>query len=314
MGFKSKYTKNPFGSKRKSIVKQNVSEQKKSGQKKSRQKKSRQKKNIKDAKNKWFDDTILFACMSELSEKEIDKEANKFFKGKKPSNNPKAFFTYGYPGSGKTTMAMNYLGTKNNYVIESIDEVMENLNAFKLGTNIRLNDNTIIGSRNVFDRCQNQADKISGTILEMGINGRFNLFIDHPNPSVDTAVALKGRGYSITGLYVLRRWSTLKNAIENRALETGRFIDIFLDKKEFLLTLKLFSYSIAYIAKMLCDDFYICINDTGITIPKKTMEFLKKIQPPKIQSWTRSAIHYSVNLDKISIGELESLLSITKNM
>jgi len=59
----------------------------------------------------------------------------------------------------KTTMAMNYLGTKNNYVIESIDDVMENLNAFKLGTNIRLNDNTIIGSRNVFDRCQPKLTK-----------------------------------------------------------------------------------------------------------------------------------------------------------
>jgi len=56
MDFNSKYSRNPFGSKRKSIIKQNQNVGK---QKKSRQKKSRQKKSIKNVNNRWFDDSIL---------------------------------------------------------------------------------------------------------------------------------------------------------------------------------------------------------------------------------------------------------------
>jgi hypothetical protein len=268
------------------------------------------------SKRQWISESVFQGCDNMPNQLYIDAEARKFLKKSSESNDiPKAFVTFGFPGSGKSTMALNYLGLNHKYTIASTDEVIEKLNEYNDGINVKLNDGTIIGSKDMFMKCENIAGTIASSVFYMAMENNLNLLVDFPYASINDLLSLKRYNYYITSLYVMRRYKTIKKAIENRANETGRFLsdDIF-SKENYNNKLSEKSFEIANAVKYYCDEFYICVNDSGITIPSWAQNYLTKIIPPKLQKWTIPSDNYLVDTKKISIGELTRLLLITKNI
>jgi adenylate kinase family enzyme len=269
--------------------------------------KSKSKKNERD----WIDDNQFNTCDYVITEEDADKIANQFLAGKNRTDKPKAFITYGYPGSGKTTMAINFLGTNHKYAIVSVDEVLEHMKEFKEGINAKTINGKKIGSKNMFRKCISNAEIISNTIYEMGKNDDFDLLIDTPSPSAERAIELKQKNYKMTGLYVMRKWESIKRAIQNRAYDTGRFIEHLLKDDQYDFHIKYETYMIASIAKHFLDNFYICLNDP-IKIPQWAIKYLTEVDWPKKQSWIFPAKLYKVSINNMTVDEITKLLTIGK--
>lgn len=279
-------------------------------------KSSKIRRNNSNNKKIWIDDSVFFGCSEMPNEKFLLNEASKFLKGPRQSkkNIPLSFWTYGFPGSGKSTMSLNYLGLNHNYVVNSTDEVMENLDAYNRGINVKLKNGTIIGSKNMFLNCQEIAATIAEMVFSIASEYHRNLLIDIPFCDIEMVTYLKKQGYYMTGLYVMRKYKTIKKAIENRALQTGRFIQGVTTEQDYISYINKDTPIIAKLAVEYLDEFYICANDTGITFPQWAYKYLIKITPPNLQSWTKPAEHYKVDIRNINISQLKTILMVTKNL
>jgi adenylate kinase family enzyme len=276
--------------------------------------KYRLKSTAKPAKNViWFDEKHLSGCDEPPNAEELDDIGEAFFDNKTPVKNPNAIFTFGYPGSGKTTAITNILGKNHNYVVASVDDIVQRMKGFQDGISFKANNkNVMLGSTDIFYRCSTKSNCILTQIIHAALEDGNNVLFDIPKITEDDLKLCRKFKHTITGLLVVRTWKNTLDAIESRAYETGRWLKNWVTGEKFKEYMHDQSKHVANLAVDYFNDFIICINDAKIKVP----EYIEKyLQPLNIKTkktllhGSKGMRYFTVDISKMSKSKLTQILS-----
>ena len=282
----------------------------------SRSKRSKLVRTASRVSREWADVLLPDDCSNYSDPKTLSAIVDRALIKKPKFDRPTAIITFGYPGSGKSTMINTLLGDDiGKFVQIDIDSIITQLPPFRDNLTIPIKSSKLkkikrtVGSTRIFKNCLQLGWSLVNRIFNQVIKKRHNILYDLPQINFNHYSELKLHNYNIVFVYITRPNTEYARILKNRAIKTGRStygtttptVNMINSSKKWE------AYRIALIARVFTKQFFVCYNSPKMNIAKGMVKKVKKLDIKQPRGHRR-AKYYSFDPADFTTAEMIKVL------